>query len=144
MARMPWTVLIVDDHHGFRAGARATLEADGFHVLGEAADGEAAVEAARRLQPQVVLLDVQLPGLAATGAAWLAGDVWSRLLYVHRGPLAQLALARSPLTAVAYVDGAIPSLARAPWPTLALCIAIVAAARGHRVATAAVAGALAL
>ena len=59
---MAWTVLIVDDHDGFRAGARALLEAEGFDVLGEAADGQSAVEQARRLRPQVVLLDVQLPG----------------------------------------------------------------------------------
>jgi DNA-binding NarL/FixJ family response regulator len=60
---MPRTILIVDDHDGFRASARALLEADGFEVLGEAADGESAVEAARRLRPEVVLLDIQLPGL---------------------------------------------------------------------------------
>ena len=60
---MPRTVLIVDDHDGFRATARALLEADGFDVIGEAADGEAAVASARRLRPDVVLLDVQLPGL---------------------------------------------------------------------------------
>ena len=60
---MAWTVLIVDDHAGFRAGARALLEAEGFDVLGEAADGQSAVEQARRLRPQVVLLDVQLPGM---------------------------------------------------------------------------------
>jgi DNA-binding NarL/FixJ family response regulator len=58
-----WTVLIVDDHAGFRSGARSLLEAEGFDVLGEAADGESAVEQARRLRPQVVLLDVQLPGI---------------------------------------------------------------------------------
>jgi two-component system nitrate/nitrite response regulator NarL len=58
-----WTVLIVDDHEGFRASARALLEADGFDVLGEAADGRSALDQARRLRPQVVLLDVQLPGL---------------------------------------------------------------------------------
>jgi DNA-binding NarL/FixJ family response regulator len=63
MALMPWTVLIVDDHQGFRSGARALLEADGFDVVGEAADGESAVEQARRLHPEVVLLDVQLPGI---------------------------------------------------------------------------------
>ena len=63
------TVLIVDDHDGFRAGARALLEADGFQVLGEAADGEAAVEAARRLRPDVVLLDIQLPGLVGFAVA---------------------------------------------------------------------------
>jgi DNA-binding NarL/FixJ family response regulator len=58
-----WTVLIVDDHAGFRASARALLEADGFDVVGEAADGESAVEQARLLHPQVVLLDIQLPGM---------------------------------------------------------------------------------
>jgi DNA-binding NarL/FixJ family response regulator len=57
------TVLIVDDHEGFRAGARALLEADGFVVLGEAPDGRAALEATGRLRPEVVLLDVQLPDI---------------------------------------------------------------------------------
>jgi DNA-binding NarL/FixJ family response regulator len=60
---MAWSLLIVDDHADFRAGARALLQVDGFEVLGEAADGESALEAARRLRPQVVLLDVQLPGM---------------------------------------------------------------------------------
>jgi DNA-binding NarL/FixJ family response regulator len=58
-----WSLLIVDDHADFRAGARALLEIDGFQVLGEAADGESALEAARRLRPEVVLLDIQLPGM---------------------------------------------------------------------------------
>ena len=60
---MSRTVLVVDDHDGFRAGARALLEADGFEVVGEAADGVSALEAARRLRPEGVLLDVQLPGI---------------------------------------------------------------------------------
>jgi DNA-binding NarL/FixJ family response regulator len=58
-----WTVLIVDDHAGFRASARALLEADGFDVIGEAVDGESAVAQARLLRPQVVLVDVRLPGM---------------------------------------------------------------------------------
>src|SRR4051794_13879590 len=61
MAAMPPRVLIVDDHAGFRARARALLEVDGFDVVGEAADGEAALEASHRLRPDVVLLDVRLP-----------------------------------------------------------------------------------
>jgi DNA-binding NarL/FixJ family response regulator len=43
-----WRVLIVDDHAAFRAGARALLEVGGFDVVGEAADGESAIEHARR------------------------------------------------------------------------------------------------
>jgi len=57
---MTQTVLIVD-HAGFRAFARTFLEAAGMNVIGEAADGSAAVEAADRLRPDVVLLDILLP-----------------------------------------------------------------------------------
>lgn len=53
--------MIVDDHDGFRRDARAVLEADGFEVVGEAADGESAVAAAAQLHPGFVLLDIQLP-----------------------------------------------------------------------------------
>jgi DNA-binding NarL/FixJ family response regulator len=60
---MPPTVLIVDDHPSFRVTARALLEAEGFDVVGEAEDGETALEEAARLHPEVVLLDVQLPGI---------------------------------------------------------------------------------
>ena len=54
-------VLIVDDHAPFRALARRVLTADGFDIVGEAADGASAIDAARALRPDVVLLDVQLP-----------------------------------------------------------------------------------
>jgi len=57
------TVLIVDDHASFRASARALLSAEGFEVVGEAEDGELAVDEIERLRPDVVLLDVQLPGI---------------------------------------------------------------------------------
>jgi DNA-binding NarL/FixJ family response regulator len=56
------TVLIVDDHAGFRASARALLESQGFEVVGEAADGDQALDEVARTRPEVVLLDVQLPG----------------------------------------------------------------------------------
>jgi DNA-binding NarL/FixJ family response regulator len=56
------TVLIVDDHDEFRSSARALLEAEGFAVVGEAADGAEAIAAVAALRPAVVLLDIQLPG----------------------------------------------------------------------------------
>jgi DNA-binding NarL/FixJ family response regulator len=56
-------VLIVDDHAPFRASARKLLEAEGFEVVGEAADGASGLDAAAALAPQLVLLDVQLPDL---------------------------------------------------------------------------------
>jgi DNA-binding NarL/FixJ family response regulator len=58
---VPPTVLIVDDHPSFRATARTLLEAEGFEVVGEAADGVSALRAAQELRPELVLLDVQLP-----------------------------------------------------------------------------------
>ncbi len=57
------TVLIVDDHPSFRASARAILEADGFEVVGEAADGASALTAIGELRPELVLLDIQLPDM---------------------------------------------------------------------------------
>ena len=60
---MPRSILIVDDHPSFRASARRLLEGEGYEVVGEAADGPEALRAARELRPDVVLLDVRLPGL---------------------------------------------------------------------------------
>ena len=62
-AEMAITVLIVDDHPSFRASARMLLEAEGFEVVGEAPDGLTAIKAVHELQPQMVLLDVQLPDI---------------------------------------------------------------------------------
>ena len=58
---MSWTLLIVDDHAGFRAAARALLDADPFTVVGEAASGGEGLAEVARLCPEVVLLDVHLP-----------------------------------------------------------------------------------
>lgn len=58
---MATRVLIVDDHATFRATARLLLESEGFQVVGEAANGEAAVQQVAALAPDLILLDVQLP-----------------------------------------------------------------------------------
>jgi CheY-like chemotaxis protein len=60
---MTRTLLIVDDHENFRSFAKALLAAEGYEVTGEAADGESALEEVARLNPDVVLLDVNLPDI---------------------------------------------------------------------------------
>jgi DNA-binding NarL/FixJ family response regulator len=75
---MPKTVLIVDDHPSFRLTARALLESEGYEVVGEAADGASAIEEARRLRPEVLLLDVQLPDMDGFAVAEaLCKNGWS-------------------------------------------------------------------
>ena len=57
-------VLIVDDHPLFRDGMRSLLESvDDLEVAGEAASGEEAIRLAHALQPDVVLMDFNMPGL---------------------------------------------------------------------------------
>ncbi len=57
-------VVIVDDQEPFRQAARMVVElSDGFDVAGEAASGEEAVELVRELDPDLVLMDVNLPGI---------------------------------------------------------------------------------
>ena len=64
------SVLVADDQELVRAGLRTILERrDGIEVLGEAADGREAVREARRLRPDVVLMDVRMPGLDGIAAA---------------------------------------------------------------------------
>ena len=58
------TLLVVDDHEEFRSFARTLFTAEnGFEVTGDTPDGESAVAAVESLHPDVVLLDVQLPGI---------------------------------------------------------------------------------
>jgi DNA-binding NarL/FixJ family response regulator len=62
-------VLIVDDHAVVREGLRTFLELqDGIDVVGEAGNGTEALEQARRLEPDVVLMDLVMPGLDGVGA----------------------------------------------------------------------------
>jgi DNA-binding NarL/FixJ family response regulator len=100
------TLLIVDDHAAFRESASALLEAEGFAVVGEAADGDEAMAAVERLRPQVVLLDIQLPDLDGFAVA-------ERLAAVRDPPRVVLissreATAYGPRLAAAAAQGFIP------------------------------------
>jgi DNA-binding NarL/FixJ family response regulator len=65
----PIRVLLADDHAPFRAGLRALLAAaSGLRLVGEATSGSEAVEQAAELQPDVVLMDLNMPGLDGVGA----------------------------------------------------------------------------
>ncbi|MGC2744339.1 MAG: response regulator transcription factor, partial [Candidatus Angelobacter sp.] len=62
--------LLVDDHTLFRQGVRRLLESESdFEVVGEAADGGEAVEKARELRPDIVLMDIGMPGLSSFESA---------------------------------------------------------------------------
>ena len=57
-------VMLVDDHKMFRDGLRLLINAEpGMEVVGEAVDGTEAVEMARRLSPDVVVMDISMPGM---------------------------------------------------------------------------------
>ena len=57
------SIVIVDDHDGFRTFARRLLDGHGLGVVGEAADGASALDLIGRLAPDAVLLDIQLPDI---------------------------------------------------------------------------------
>jgi len=78
-------ILIVEDHPLFRKGLRALITSvDDFEIAGEASDGERAVSAALELLPDVVLMDLQLPGQSGISAirAIVAASPTTRILVV--------------------------------------------------------------
>jgi DNA-binding NarL/FixJ family response regulator len=81
------TVLIVDDHDGFRRSMRRMLERAGYDVVGEAVDGMSAIAEALRLQPDIALVDIRLPdidGFAVATAIRSARSARSILLISTR------------------------------------------------------------
>jgi DNA-binding NarL/FixJ family response regulator len=75
-------VVLVDDHDLFRSGLRTLLEEQGVEVVGEAARGEEALELAEQLAPDVVLMDLDMPGMGgvATTRLILAAMPMTRVL----------------------------------------------------------------
>jgi len=63
-----YRVLLVDDHDLFRTGLRTLLEEQGVHVIGEASGGAEAVRFVRELSPDVVVMDLNMPGMSGTEA----------------------------------------------------------------------------
>ena len=61
-------VLVADDHSLFRDGIISLLEAAGFEVAGQVGDGRAAVEAALRLRPDLILMDISMPEMSGLEA----------------------------------------------------------------------------
>jgi DNA-binding NarL/FixJ family response regulator len=75
MVGLPVRVLIVDDQPEFRELARQVLHSRGYTVVGEAGCSDSAIEAAQRLDPDAVLLDVRLGDDSGFEVAWALGRV---------------------------------------------------------------------
>jgi DNA-binding NarL/FixJ family response regulator len=131
-------ILLVDDHALVRAGLRAVLAAEAdIEVVGEAASGEEALRLARALHPDVVLMDLQMPGMSGLAATeHLVRSGLSRVVVVT-------ALGDAPFPRRVLELGALGFVVKAG-PAEELLAAVRAAARGRRFLARAVAEQLAL
>jgi two-component system, LytTR family, response regulator len=122
---MKVTTLVVDDEPIARAGLRSMLAPfDWLEVIGEAGDGESAVKAIERMQPQLVFLDVQMPGLIGTEV----------LRHIDRRPLVIFTTAYSEHAVTAFELGAVDYLLKPFGPKrLAAAMERVRAAIGQPV-----------
>ncbi|UCC64901.1 MAG: response regulator transcription factor, partial [Anaerolineae bacterium] len=75
----PIRVLLVDDQQLMREGLRILLELEpDLQIVGEAGDGQAALEVYANLQPDVVLMDVRMPGMDGVEATWRLRERWPK------------------------------------------------------------------
>ena len=74
----PTKVMLVDDHPSFRASARWLLETEGYIVVAEASSGESALELIAEADPELVLLDIGLPGIDGFEVAAAIRELVSR------------------------------------------------------------------
>jgi DNA-binding NarL/FixJ family response regulator len=100
------TVVIADDDAAFREALRLVLEADGSVVVGEARDGGEAVQLAAALQPDVLLLDYEMPILDGVAAAEIVVRRWPEISVVFLSGSADASARHRALSAGAasYID----------------------------------------
>jgi DNA-binding NarL/FixJ family response regulator len=94
-------IVIADDHTMVREALRLAFERAGFAVVGEASDGEQAVEQAERHRPDVVLVDMSLPALSGVAAAKRIGNIVPRPAVVMLSMLSDEMAVSSALAACA-------------------------------------------
>lgn len=112
VARRRVRILLVDDHRIVRVGLAGLLRIEpDLEVVGEAADGEAAIEQARRLQPDVICMDISMPRMNGIEATRIISRELPhvRIIGLSMHDAADMAHAMAEAGAVAYVQKDAPS-----------------------------------
>ena len=110
-------VLIAEDETLIRLDLRAGLEAHGLEVCGEARDGQEAVELAQRMRPDVIVLDVRMPGLDGLEAA-------RQIRAARPTPILLLTAYDDPELVTRAIDAGVSALPRKPYHPSALVPAL--------------------
>ncbi len=103
-------VLLADDHAHARRALRAFLGTqEGYLVVGEAADGAEAIKLARRLQPDLVVMDVEMPGIDGIAATRELSRRWPRIAVVGLSMHGERRGEMLTAGAVAYIEKGLPT-----------------------------------